>query len=121
MEALAGLNWYWIAVGAVAPLLGGLLVAWPIWATGQPILGNLAGSIVMFGAAVALIAREHAELDSLVQSCIQQGTPCFPTPAAFTRFAIYAFVALAQVIVLFTVSVSVETRLRRKHYSPEWR
>jgi hypothetical protein len=34
---------------------------------------------------------------------------------------VYAFVGLAQVIVLFTASVSVETRQRRRRYSPEWR
>jgi hypothetical protein len=121
MEPLSGLNWNWILIGATLPMLGGLLVAFPIWLTGQPILGNLAGSFVMFGSAVALIAREHGELDSLVQSCLEQGTTCFPTPAPFTRFAVYAFVALGQVILLFTISVSVETWQRRKRYSPEWR
>jgi hypothetical protein len=115
------LNWYWIAIGATVPLLGGLLVAWAIWLTDQPVLGNIAGTIVIFGSAIALIGREHAELDRIVRACIDQGTTCFPSPSAFTRFAIYAFVALAQVIVLFTISVSVETRQRRKHYSPEWR
>jgi len=119
--SLDGLNWNWILIGATLPMLGGMLVAWPIWLTGQPVLGNVAGSIVMFGSAIALIAREHTELASLVQSCIEQGTTCFPTPAAFTRFAVYAFVALGQVMLLFTISVSVETRRRRKRYSPEWR
>lgn len=116
-----GLNWYWIAVALVVPMIGGLLVAWPIWLTGQPILGNIAGSIVIFGAAVALIMREHAALDLVVQACIEQQTTCWPEPSAFTRFAIYAFIGLAQVIVLFTTSVNVETRQRRARYSPEWR
>ena len=53
--------------------------------------------------------REHAELDRVVQACIEQGTTCWPTPSAFTRFALYAFIALAQVIALFTISVSVES------------
>ena len=118
---LSGLNWYWIAIGATAPLLGGVLVAWPIWLTGQTMLGNIGGTIVMFGSAVGLIGREHAELDQMVQACIERGTTCFPTPDAFTRFAVYAFIALAQVILLFTLSVSVESRRRRKGYSPEWR
>jgi hypothetical protein len=120
-NVVSGLNWFWIIVALTAPMAGGLLVAWPIWLTGQPILGNIAGSIVMFGAAVGLIMREHATLDLAVQACIEQGTTCWPDPSAFTRFAIYAFIALAQVIVLFTTSVSVETRQRRRLYSPEWR
>jgi hypothetical protein len=119
--AVVGLNWFWIGIALVLPLAGGLLLAWPIWLTGQPILGNIAGTIVVFGAAVGLIMREHGELDRLVQTCIEQGTTCWPTPSAFTRFAIYAFIGLAQVILLFTLSISVETRQRRKRYAPEWR
>lgn len=116
-----GLQWSWIAMAATLPLVGGLLLAWPIWLTGQPILGNIAGSVVTFGAAVGFIMREHAALDLAVQACIEAGTTCWPEPAAFTRFAIYAFIGLAQVVVLFTTSVSVETRQRRRGYAPEWR
>jgi hypothetical protein len=119
--AVTGLNWWWIAVALTAPMVGGLAVAWPIWLTGQPILGNIAGSMVIFGAAVAFIFREHTALDVVVQACIDQATTCWPSPSAFTRFAIYAFIGLAQVIALFTLSVSVETRQRRKRYSPQWR
>jgi len=119
--SLTALSWFWITLAATAPLAGGLLVAWPIWLSGQPILGNIAGTIVIFGAAVGLIMREHAELDVLVQACIEMGTTCWPTPSAFTRFAVYAFIGLAQVIVLFTLSISVESRQRRKRYAPEWR
>ena len=118
---LTELNWAWIAVAATVPMVAGLLLAWPIWLTGQPILGNIAGSIVIFGAAIALIMREHTVLDRLVQACIEQGTTCWPTPSAFTRFAVYAFIGLAQVIVLFTISLSVETRQQRRGYAPEWR
>lgn len=115
------LSWYWIGIAAVAPMAGGLLIAYPIWLTGQPILGNIAGTLLIFGAAVVLMLREHAALDRLVQACLDQGTTCWPTPGAFTRYAIYAFVALAQVIALFTLSISVETRQRRRRYAPEWR
>jgi hypothetical protein len=111
----------WLAVSIAVPFGLGLLAAWPIWLTGQPILGNVAGAIVIFGAAVALILREHAELDRLVQACLDLGTTCWPTPAPFTRFAIYAFIALAQVIALFLISLSVETHLRRKGYAAQWR
>lgn len=120
-SAVTGLNWFWIAVAITLPMLGGLLIAWPIWLTGQPILGNIAGSIGIFGAAVGFIMREHAELERVVLACIEQGTTCWPTPSAFTRFAAYAFIGLAQVMVLFTASVSVEARQRRRRYSPQWR
>lgn len=116
-----GLNWFWIGVALVAPMAAGLMLAWPIWLTGQPILGNIAGTLIIFGSAVGMIMREHTELDLVVQACIEQGTTCWPNPSAFTRFAVYAFIGLAQVIALFLTSVSVETRERRKRYSPEWR
>ena len=115
------LNWLWIAIALIAPMIVGLLVAWPIWLTAQPILGNIAGTIVIFGAAIGFIMREHAELDRIVSACIEHGTTCWPTPSAFTRFAVYAFIGLAQVIALFTISISVETRQRRRAYAPEWR
>ena len=115
------LNWYWITVGAVAPPVVALLVAVPFWWNDQPIFGNLAGTAVLFGAAFALIMREHMQLERIVSACLDGGLPCFPDPPAFTRFAIYAFVALAQVIALFTLSLKVEQKRRRRGYSPEWR
>jgi len=42
-------------------------------------------------------------------------------PSAFTRFAIYAFIGLTEVIALFSLSIVVEDRARRRHYAPEWR
>lgn len=116
-----GLQWHWIVLALVLPLAGGLLLAWPIWLSGQSMLGNLAGSVVMFGAAIGFIMREHAALDLAVQACIDAGSTCWPEPAAFTRFAVYAFIGLAQVIALFSLSVRVEDRRRRRGYAPEWR
>jgi hypothetical protein len=56
-----------------------------------------------------------------VRACLDEVLPCFPNPSAFTRFAIYAFIALAEVIALFLVSLRVEERIRRRGYAPEWR
>jgi hypothetical protein len=108
-------------VAAIVPALAGLLIAWPIWRLNQPILGNLAGSVAIFGAAIALIMREHVELDARVQSCLGQGYTCWPDPSPFTRYAIYAAIALVQVMALFLFSLNVEHRLRRRGYDPEWR
>jgi hypothetical protein len=115
------LNWFWIAVALAAPTLLGGLVAFPVWLRGEPILGNLAGTTVIFGAAVALIMRERVELDRAAQACLDQGFVCWPDPAPFTRYAIYAFIALLEVIVLFLVSLRVEAKIRRRGYDPEWR
>jgi hypothetical protein len=118
---VSGLNWSWIVLALTVPIAAGGLVAYPFWRMSQPIFGNIVGTIVIFGAAIAFIMREHFELDSIVQACLDAGAPCWPEPSAFTRFAIYAFIGLFEVIVLFSVSVGVETRLRRRGYAPEWR
>ena len=70
-----GLSWGWIALMVTAPPIAGLLVAYPCWKKSQPILGNLAGTAVIFGAALAL----------------------------------------------FMASLSVEEKVRRSGYDPEWR
>jgi hypothetical protein len=115
------LSWYWIGLElTVAPLLG-LLAAFPFWRKGGMIFGNIVGTALIFGWAFALIFREHAELDRAVQACFAEGTVCWPEPSAFTRFAVYAFIALAEVVALFSLSLVVERRIRNRDYAPEWR
>ena len=106
---------------ATAPPLVGVAVAYPCWTKRQPILGNIAGTAVLFGSALALIRRESAELDRLGRICLDAGYYCFPSPSAFSRYAIYAFIALFEVFALFTVSLGVEEKIRRSGYDPEWR
>ena len=115
------LQWFWIALElTVTPLLG-LLVALPFWRKGGMIFGNIAGTAMIFGWAFSLIMREYVGLDRMVQRCIDAGDVCFPEPSAFTRFAIYAFIGLAEVFVLFSLSLRVEKRQRDRDYAPEWR
>ena len=105
---------------AAVPLPCALLVAYPFWRMAQMIFGNIVGTAVIFGSAFAMILREHAEIDRVVQGCLDEGLACFPEPGAFTRFAIYAFIELIQILVLFSVSLKVEERARRRNYSREW-
>lgn len=115
------MNWPLIALMALAPLPAALLIAWPIWRTGQPILGNLTGTVVIFSAALGLILRESVEIERVTRACVDAGYTCWPDPAAFTRYAIYATIGLFEVFALFTISLTVEARMRRRDYSPEWR
>lgn len=98
-----------------------VLVAVPFWRSRQMIFGNIAGTAVIFATAIGLILREYVELDRLTQACLDAGTVCFPQPSAFTRFAIYAFIALIEVFALFTFSLKFEERVRARDYAPEWR
>jgi hypothetical protein len=115
------LNWNWITLAATVPPLLALCLALPLWRKGQTILGSIAGTVVIFGSAIGLILREYVELDHLTQACLDAGTVCWPVPSAFTRFAVYAFIGLVEVFALFTLSLMVEERMRRRNYSPEWR
>ena len=121
MTTVNALSWPWIAVMAIGPPIAGVLVAFPIWRTKQTILGNLAGTVVIFGSAMVLIARESVELNRLTQRCLDSGYTCWPDPSAFARYAIYAFIALFEVFALFTWSLRVERKIRRRGYAPEWR
>ena len=91
------------------------------WRRKEMILGNLAGSAVIFAAAFALIVRESVVLDRLTQECLDAGVTCWPQPSAFTRYAIYAAIGLIEVMALFLASLRVEKKMRQRNYAPEWR
>ena len=118
---IAGLNWSWIAISATLPGILGLLVGFLFWRRSEAIFGNIVATGIIFGFAFGLIWREHMELDGIVKACLDAGTVCWPDPAAFTRYAIYAFIGLIQVFLVFTLSIRVEERMRRRDYAPEWR
>lgn len=118
---MTGLSWDWIAFACVVPGLLGLLVAFPFWRKSDAIFGNIVATAVIFAFSFGLIWREHVELDRIVKACLDAGTVCWPEPAAFTRFAIYAFIGLIQVFAVFSLSLRFEERARRRDYAPEWR
>lgn len=121
MPVVDGLNWYWIILQlALAPLMA-LVLTIPFWRKAEMIFGNIIGSAVIFTWAIALIFREFVEVDRAVQACIDAGTTCWPQPSAFARFAVTASIGLAQVFVLFTVSLTVERRISNRDYAEEWR
>lgn len=115
------LSWFWIVFALIVPPAIGVPAAYVLWLKSETILGNLTGTTVIFGAAVALILRERLELDRIAQRCLDQGFVCLPDPSAFTRYAIYAFIGLFEVMALFYVSLTVEAKVRRRGYAPEWR
>jgi len=115
------LSWRWIALMLTAPPVAGLLVAWPFWRKSEMILGNLAGTVVIFAAGVVLIVRESIELNAVIAGCLDAGYTCWPVPSAFVRYAIYAAIVLVEVVILFSWSLRVEQRMRNRHYAPEWR
>ena len=120
-EPVTGLSWNWILLMGTVPLITGLIVAYPFWRRSEPIFGNILGTGIIFSSAFAMIWREHVTIDRIVQRCLDEGTTCWPEPAAFTRFAIYAFIGLIEVFIVFMLGLRVEERARRRDYAPEWR
>jgi len=99
-----------------------LFVAGLLWRKQQGMLGNLAGMGVIFGMAIIFILKESTELDAMINTCLDAGsTNCFPASSTFTRYAIYAFIGLAEVIALFLIGLRVERRSRERRFAPEWR
>ena len=116
------LNWPRIAIMVLVVFPAGMLVAALLWRKQQGLLGNLAGMAVIFGTAIVFILKESTELDVLINNCIDAGsTDCFPSSNSFTRYAIYACLALAEIIVMFLVGLRVERRMRDRDFAPEWR
>jgi len=115
-----GLNWPWIGLMCLGPLPVAAAVAAFLWRRNEPILGNLAGTIVIFGSALGFILRESVVLDRLTRQCLDAGQTCWPQPSAFARYAIYAAIGLLEVMALFLISLIVERRMRRHRYAPEW-
>ena len=115
------LSWAWIGLMATAPGIAGVLLAYACWRKEEYILGNLAGTAIILGTAFALIFRESAEVDRVTRACLDAGYTCWPVPSAFVRYAIYAGIGFTEVVALFLVSLTVEQRIRNRHYAPEWR
>jgi hypothetical protein len=118
---IAGLNWHWITIAATVPGVLGLIAASLFWRRSEAIFGNIIATGIIFACSFGLIWREHVELDAIIKTCLDAETVCWPEPAAFTRYAIYAFIGLFQVCLVFTLSIPVEERIRRRDYAPEWR
>ena len=65
--------------------------------------------------------REGGEEGIAAFNSAEDSKAPWPEPSPFARFSVYAFVGLIEVILLFTLSIKVEERLRSRDYAPEWR
>ena len=90
-EPVADLSWRWIVLMLTVPPVAGALAAYPWWRKREMILGNLAGTIVIFGAAVALIVRESLELNRAITKCLDAGYPAGPrrAPSCATHLRVH--------------------------------
>ena len=105
----------------IVPTALALVVAVPLWLRFDPIIGNALGAGIVFVGAIALISREYVAIQRMTNYCLDTGTICSFSPEPFTRFAIYGLIGLAEACALFSLSVVVEERIRRRSVAPEWR
>lgn len=119
--SLDHLSWFWIGAELIVPPLLALFAALLLWRRDQTIFGNIVGTGLIFASAFGLILREYVQIQRLTGACLDAGSLCWPEPPAFTRFAIYSGIGLAEIFVVFYVSVLFEERKRRRRYAPEWR
>jgi MFS superfamily sulfate permease-like transporter len=108
------MDYLWVAVAAVLPLLAALVVAWPFWIKRvADEMGAIVGALVVFTCVVFFIGREYSESDRAIAACLENQIRCRFSPSLFTRYAIYVAIGMTQVIVLFLVGLSVEEKLRQ--------
>ena len=112
------MNYMWVAVAAVLPLLAALLVAWPFWSKrAADEIGAIVGALVVFACVLLFVGREYGESDRAIAACLENQIRCRFSPSLFTRYAIYVGIGMTQVIVLFLVGLSVEEKLRQRELS----
>jgi hypothetical protein len=116
------MNWVRVGLAATIPLVVAIVAAAPLWRRRQWLLGTIAGAGLVFLAALPIAFTEYAELVRLDFECRESGLNCSRRyPSDFTRGAIFAMLAMAQVMILFVIGGRVEERARRKGYDERWR
>jgi hypothetical protein len=121
-RATIGLNWLWIGIALTLPLLLGLVVAAPLWwRQRDALIGNVVASCLIGGLVLFFIWREYLDLAQTRASCTERNIACRFRPEDFQRYAIYGGIGFAEVMVVFTIGLSVEERARRRTRAPEWR
>ena len=114
------MSWLWIAVALVLPFGLAVIVAWPFWGRSRDSLGSGVGSLLILALTVVFVGREYIHLQQFTEACIAAEMTCRFHPEPFTRFGIYAFIAMAQIGALFAVSAAVEHRIENASFAKEW-
>jgi hypothetical protein len=109
------MNYMWVVVAVVLPLLAAFLVAWPFWIKRvADEMGAIVGALVVFTCVVFFVGREYGESDRAIAACLENQIRCRFSPSLFTRYAIYVGIGMTQVVVLFLVGLSVEEKLQQR-------
>ena len=118
---MSELSWFWIAVALTVPPVVG--TAWSHSRSGcrNNRFSAIWPHVIIFGAAIALIGREHIELERITQACLDQGRTCWPNLERLRTLRDLRVHCALRGDGAFSLSLKVETRIRRRGYAPEWR
>lgn len=75
-------------------------------------IGTIVGSGVVFACALLFIGREYTEYEQIRAWCVVREIACRFSPGLVNRCAIYGFIGMVQVFLLFLIGLGVEERLR---------
>ena len=113
------MRWWPIGLAIVLPTILALIVARLFWSKDSTV-GNIMGSAVIAAAMIGFISREYVDLDQQRRACVAREVSCAFRPSDFTRYSIYASIGFIEVIVIYSLGLGFEERLRRRDRSPEW-
>ena len=80
------MSWHWIAIALTVPTGLAILVTLLYSVRGDPAIGAILGSGVVFASCVGLIGRGSAELARLSQSCLGIGCRVYSRASYAVRY-----------------------------------
>lgn len=116
------MNWMRLAEAFIVPLLPAAAVAALLWHKRRLMAGTILASAVFFLNWIVFAGLEFLDAFRYRLSCQGSDLPCPPSdPGDFTKIMAYGAVAMVQVMLLYLVGQSVESRVRENDFAPEWR
>ncbi len=113
--------WFWVLIALTVPTGLALLATRLYSIKGDPMIGAIIGSGIVFASCVGFIGHEYVELARLNQRCLAADIVCPVYPEPHMRFGIFCVIALLEVFAVFLLGQELEERTRRHGFAPEWR
>jgi hypothetical protein len=114
------MSWWRVAIAIGVPTVAGLIIAVPLWLRRQVIIGNVLGGGVAFGIIIALMGRDFVERMRLDKLCGTPGFRCVSGVDAHVPFLMHALIGMADVGIVFVISLYVEERVRNATLRRDW-
>ena len=112
----------WLTASAGVPFVVALAVAWPLWhRPSRDPVGSVVGAGIVLAFAVAFVGREYIHVERATRQCLALEVSCRFIPEPYTRFFLYAGIAMAQTFALFLIGARIEDKRRESDVAVQWR